>query len=47
MEIQNIRLTIDGQEVDKNHIDITEEAEVGLKFNKNARKDLKIYKNIN
>ena len=47
VEIESLRITTNAKEVNKNHINITSETEVGLKFNKNARKDLKIYKNIN
>lgn len=44
VKIKSIRLTIDDQEIDKDNIEITDETEVGLKFNKNAKKDISLYK---
>ncbi|NET61575.1 MAG: hypothetical protein F6K47_37280 [Symploca sp. SIO2E6] len=46
VKIKSIRITIDGKEENVNEIDITDEVEIGIKFDKNARKELRIYKDI-
>jgi hypothetical protein len=44
--IKSIKIHEDGQEVDKEQVAITSETEVGLKFDVDARKDLRLYTTV-
>jgi hypothetical protein len=46
LKIESIKITANGEEIDKEQISITSETEVGLKFDRNARKDLSLYKSL-
>lgn len=46
VKIESIKITENGQDIPKDNLLITDETEVGLKFDKDVREDLSIYMNV-